>query len=880
MICLFLSIGWVAKKTHQHRQMDTVTIDAEISKAGTFVASGDHGVFVSSPVTVETGQRRKYAFPGIPADASNLRVDFNGSPDTQIKIFEIKVNEGHSVENLSPNDLSTWSYSDISTKETSKDFILLQSTSPHSFMSGPLDRAPKLLDQIWVAVFFLFVALLLIQLMSPTLWSLLILLYVGVRGVIFTVYHFSGQPFPVHEAIGPTNFFSYPKQLDFLACILAVAVSGGLGFLGGIFRRNKDLLSETTSTFTTKNIFFLLAMTACFAWVAFPPLSQIFSSLDSVTHFVNFDSNNMFAWNYFAVHGELPYRDFWYTYGGFYNEATELPREALRLFVHEVVLFIGVLYATFILLKKDYARTIIVLALIGILMPFAIILVPFRYFLCVVPVFGFMAQQRLQNKTWSNIILGGSLLFAFIYEPNQSSYAVLTQTVLLACYLISPIETQDRRQLIRNFLIQIGIFSVGATLYCIHLKNQGQWDMFVEFFKSYRSMTTYAAVPYDLRDQLNLPLTGEKIIFWAMLVSATAGTYLWFSRKNRESDILIGTGVLTAIIYQKLILLPGMGPQFVGYLILGWSIFISNLSRQLNRFSKRVAFICILIFGWYFLSSPFFPLHPLLSAEKFKWAELDRLQKDQYTQWADRYFAPKNINLGVTNGEQVKNKIELFFNKKVPSFFVLGNDSYLYTFFNAKHPRHVNLYNGSPIESQQEVVRWLEKEKPEIVFWNPSNSSFKEIPHVTQNPLLYQFIVQHYKPIGKAPPFEILQLDQKPMDLKYWNSTLGTQVKLGSIPSISPRSGWQPCLDDSKHECTTFLDLTTEVPPPALNHVPLKIQGNAYTLEFSSAPNDRHFLIPLHRLWFFDSNDDFTFDCPSSFHCSKVKVMKTDRILY
>jgi hypothetical protein len=190
--------------------------------------------------------------------------------------------------------------------------------------------------------------------------------------------------------------------------------------------------------------------------------------------------------------------------------------------------------------------------------------------------------------------------------------------------------------------------------------------------------------------------------------------------------------------------------------------------------------------------------------------------------------------------------------------WILGDDSPITMMLGHNWPYYWNdFYDTSPLVFQKKVVSLLHRHPPARVVWNisPDAMVFDTVPSVVRVPLLFDWAIRAFTPEQQIGDFVILapRDPNGPIDLGWWRDRLGTTLDLGHVPAVAnlPR---RPC-EPSADRCGSFL--VVKAPPgltlPPVVDIPVTAEGLTYTVRFSTTPGVDTHIVPLDRLWFWNT---------------------------
>jgi hypothetical protein len=190
--------------------------------------------------------------------------------------------------------------------------------------------------------------------------------------------------------------------------------------------------------------------------------------------------------------------------------------------------------------------------------------------------------------------------------------------------------------------------------------------------------------------------------------------------------------------------------------------------------------------------------------------------------------------------------------------WILGDDSPITMMLGHNWPYYYNdFYDTSPLALQKKVLRLLQRHPPARVVWNvsPDAMVFDAVPSIVRVPLLFEWAIRSFTPERQLGDFIILgQRDPNgPTDFAWWRDRLGTTLDLGHIPNVASLPAHE--CDAAAAGCGSFL--VVKAPPgltlPPVVDIPVTAEGLSYTVRFSTTPRVSRNVVPLDRLWFWNT---------------------------
>jgi hypothetical protein len=206
--------------------------------------------------------------------------------------------------------------------------------------------------------------------------------------------------------------------------------------------------------------------------------------------------------------------------------------------------------------------------------------------------------------------------------------------------------------------------------------------------------------------------------------------------------------------------------------------------------------------------------------------------------------------------------------------FVLGDAQYIYPMVGTRPYWTVSVYDTSPLRQQRKVLGLLAKDPPAVVIVDRRDLSFDLPPNVLRTPLIYSWVVEHYRAVSSIGPFDLLmERGGSDIDWAYWRGILGTTLDLNRLPAAAGHGDLQPCTGPVP--CVTYATVALQVVQrPTTRTMQVSGPSGDYTITFQQWPGDVELHIPLGRLWFWTEGSTVTWQGsaePSAFRIERYK---------
>jgi hypothetical protein len=878
-----------------------VTVDADMMVGrGNLVE-----LFLNDPqlqpyrASIVAGQRHVYRFENLPHKITLLRLDPTEAPNSQVVIYGLTVMSGNRVfRQFTPAEMKDWTMSSLTApKEEAGGIVMTSTTNDPILWTHPALRLPgaavqavfswaMTTDGPFVLAIAMFLLVLLMRMSTRAGRMQAVLIAVASCAAfpaVLAVMRLRLSPPPVTATVGYASYTGYAKANETLASFLVLLICVALGYLfarwtGGQEEAEPAGATDPTGSETVKEgrrnrlphrlaIWITHAAVFVLLFIFFlPSLPVYLKHLSGVVYRdISWDSANTLLWSAMVNKGLRPYRDFWYPYGGFYIDLLRFPTGQLLGVLHSTVL-LGALY---IGLFRVAGRR-----LVDALVLFGLILTPLlagmtdgwhRYLLPIVVVLFYAAICDLPRLEWKAhapfaVVVG----YACFCEPPQM---VCAGAAICAHVVLSSLRSWNARTPgapLQARLIGAGVpmlAGIGAAVlfYGVNGMLPGLWD----FEKSVGDMGDYGALPAEMPRWV-LPALQPDSVFLLVFLLAGYAAYRWVRMKGPDplGAALLMICVSAFVALQKQIIRPHVMQQVRIYPYVAVMIFGLIVWRE-RRPAARIA---IAIFIGLICGIGLHHRLPLLvfwqtvevGPEKVSGAlEVVLHERQETARVNDALYSRPHFATLDEQTAVVDNLTGACGLQPGDNVYVLGDDSYFYIFLNQAPPYGSNDYNDTPIYEQQKILDWFHGKDPRFVIWgtDPAAQSFDFVPHVVRLPLIYKYVVDHYRFLRAVGNYHILvkRTESDAPDVAYWRRMLGARLDLGHIPGRARSSEYAACAGQQA-ACDTVMTVRYPRPrrvPRGKLEVTVESSGNdAFRIELDVAPGEREYVVNLNRVWF------------------------------
>ena len=580
-----------------------------------------------------------------------------------------------------------------------------------------------------------------------------------------------------------------------------------------------------------------------------PDLPGALAWLESVEYSPHWDGNNLMTWGYWTANGYLPFRDFWYPYGGLFLYDMPWPAGPSLFWATSVARYAVFAFALMLSSPRRWSVLVAAAALLAAEtsgLNFSV----HRYMLAANVVLAFVAARRWDfSGIIPRLTLGTALVMALVLEPAQLVYAV---PAVAAIVLVDMIRARRLGQLWRGPAFCALVLLGASAMLAIGFWRFGMLSEMLAFYGRLGDTAQYAAFPATVVPSPwpDFPMNAVLVIFpAAILIAGLVEARRADAQARVRAAALIGLAVFDFMVLQKHlirfmpdtlalnVLVTGLaygvlapvgrwGPDRLG-LGAGVGLLIGVLALQ-GRLDERIA-VARQLPGRMMRT-----LSALPNAEIHQRANRARFAPERFVQFHEqrRLVDELTTRLG-----------------RVPRLFSLSDDPLLFLFTRQAPAWHTNLYNGSPIYEQARIIDDLRANPPDFVVADPSRLVFDGIQLGVRVPDIVGFVVSTYVPEAPVPPFAVLRprRPDEAVPLDFWTGLLGTTIDLGMVPARLGRESRDSCEGPASCDQTLVLEATTPTTGSAI--VVLDLGGTPVHLRVRLTRHQSRYVIPVSRLW-------------------------------
>lgn len=578
-----------------------------------------------------------------------------------------------------------------------------------------------------------------------------------------------------------------------------------------------------------------------------------------------FDSTNNLAWQIFDERGLVPMRNFWYPYGNsLFLSAHPIVGPALDMCINlsECCAFGWVFWRL-----SSGNRWATWLGVIGLILSEQFLPEFSRYSVGYLVPLLYWSIPPGPRRQWPGraalaLAVGGGLFL----EPDPIVYGLLGLALTLLVELV--VDFHRVGQLMREVATNLAVPVALGILYLIYTTLQGQMGGLWDVFGQPSVLAAYSAFPTVLVTGFTSILGINGLVIWVPAVLLAAGAYLRAKSDGADTIVarfLIGLSGCGFLLLEKDAVRP-IPDQIRTTIFLAAIVLLVASSAAAPvavntrlRFGRRISTLalggCV---GAVVAAVAAFPglgvlrsglehlggtvgddIHVVFHPSEARRLEQSAIEPARFTDYATEL--------------QIAKAIKGFLGSSHDNLFVLGDDPALYVILDQNPPWTITAYNTSPISDQLRIVNWLAKHRPHVVVLDNATPSYDTVPSDVRIPLVYQAILEKYRPVEQVGSYEVLTplRSGQPAVGAFWSAALGTQVNLGFIPDAMRPS--VPAYRSGTTEDVPYLNVvrTGSLTGHTAELVDVPVRFGAVTVQviFEAQPRRREFSIPLSRIW-------------------------------
>lgn len=798
-----------------------------------------------------------------------IRIDFGDFNDNYIKIYKLEFKLNNQKKEISLQELKKWSLNNLILISENNNYLEYKSTGNDPFIYNHVDikfnnyKPEKIsefiakiltIDEARILYLYLISALILICLIFS---NLKVGIYSKIKFVILSIipiltfYYFPNFNLfgnfanSIGRASYNNGFFIANINLRIfislaLTSTLILTLKNGLTFV------NADLYENKKGSYFT--IFISIAIVFLFFIIDLNFEKNLILS----TRLSNdWDGSNVNYWAYLVGKGEIPYKDFWYPYGGFFFMDLNFPFGVIISCLYKIITYSIFSYLIFNVISSNFYINLIIIITIIIGREVNLFWGLDRYILSIIILLSFINFYKsviYKNRlSISVIIFNISFTLALIFDLPQILY-VSPGIVAIIMYDYFVVKNTI---LIKDVFIKLLIPLIFIIfIFFIQLYYFDAFYGFINYYKSIGDMSQGSQIYLNYKDLFNNLSFTSFFIFTTFLIFVILNIRIIYKYKDLTlTYITMGFFSISLFVLQKHIIRP-MDWQYLIIPFLFFVIYVIYTSCIIK--SKLMFFIygvCISILfanaallrsGEQFFTHLTYGFPRIVNSIKFLLGDfktINKINEGSFIIDSDEY----NV------AQYVKKHSE-----KNSDLYIINDASNIYIYYQGLHPFHSNSYNMSPLGDQLINLNWLIDSKPKYVVLDRTKLNFDLVPNNIRNPLIYNYIVNNYSYLLSIGKFDILLLNPSNTDYIYWTKLLGDSIDLKYIPMYSgPYSCGNKKSDSNVADIRLFNHSNFDGDVILRFHFK---SGRDFYAKFKPSTNKSNYWINLNRLWFYNES--------------------------
>ncbi len=852
-----------------------VLMDMEVTAGRTIAVFFNDLTRPPAVATPELGLRRTYSFTFTREDLLYLRLDPTDAAGAIVKLYGVEViHKGRSVRRWTPADLRQWlganfvSIDDplaLVLKTTTDDPMITTSERVGLGDNGGLASLGRkaLINHPYALLFVLLPLFVLSKREHRGVNLALVAIVLGAVPFITREFHswVLGRE-ALDKAISRAMFHGTSARGNQLVALLAVGLAVTLSIAATLLSRLNGWSDAPTADVPQEPGFnpnrgWLVVWWLLLALMLAPDLGTIVAGLQSRTYLPNWDQDLLAYWSHAVNQGSLPFRDFWYPYGGQFLFELSWPAGPLARWCVDILLFGTLSTSLWLLARGRRAGALAVVAVVILAERVGLVYTLNRYLLAPNLVLAYLAAAHASRITPRLVTLVAvATALVLVFEPLQVLSAIMAITViwLLEAWRRRPVSRGLLRATLKTPLLFGSIGFAVLSLTAIAMAWSGQLRGALAFYSDVANTTEYVTLPTPLAGLSWRVLDVSLGVIWWPAAAIAVSLYEWLTAR-RDSDrlrasALLGVGLIAFAVLQKHLIRP-MDLQLTIYPLLGGLLYVLFSPRPIPRTTAIGVGAAIGLLAALVAVHGQFPLiRTTIADAPYRLAGSLRVifdptlsAKANRERFAPQRFAryPGERELVTVLDQRAPGPLTLFSLTDAPVLYILTGQKPLWM---------SDMYDGAPVEEQQRIVEWLRHTRPEFIVFEPSQLQVDTVPTAVRVPLVVGEIIETYIPDTRVGRFEVLRARRpgEAVPVDYWRNELGAALDLGHIPAVIDLTHRQAC--PVPDPCDEYVVADVPSPnDPGEQTITVHIAQRSVDIQFALEPGRGRYVVPLSRLW-------------------------------
>lgn len=853
-------------------------------------------------VTPAVVGRHVYEFADVAGPITRLRLDPVDASDVVVRLhgLEVVAPDGRTIATFGPQTIRQWIIRGVDIVAVTPDALVMRSTNAYPFLIGFVETiaagatedvrtalSTRLRREPWLSCILVLPLLSLVQVRPFKAWLLRTLLMIAVvaawPSIYVAVWSLDWGPTTSVVALSRAAYqgVSLPAiQIGVAAAFLAAAAAGSLAGLvrapsiGPVERRE------------VPGVPFVVAAAAALVLLTAPDLSGMAGWFATMQYTPHWDYDNVLYWSYWSAHGALPFRDFWYPYGGFFLFDLPWPNGPLAAWCAAAVRYVVFAFALVLASPGRRWSAAVATAALMLAESSGLNLAAPRYLLGINVVLAFVAARRAEFRGWLPLsTLGAALISTLVFEPAQLAYA---GPALVVVALLDLIKRRDVAGLRRGAAFAGVVVLAASVLLSGLLWSYGMLGGVVDVHRRLGDLVQYSALPAVFVPSPWPDFPPGNVVVWlpaVMLVVGLAEYRRADAQAYVRASALVGLAVLASMALQKHLVRPIPETMVLYPLVAGLAFGVLSPRGRWPIDRIGVAAASGLLVGVLILHGRTESVRA--SASRLPSQVIGTLgvlaSRDALGDANRVRYAPERFALFHQQRELV-DQLQARHGGPV-RVFTLTDDPVVYLFTGQSPVWHINLYNGSPTYEQHGIIGGLRETAPDYVLALRSRLSFDAVPIAVRVPEIVEYVVTHFVADAPADPYVVLRPRRagEAISLPFWRDVFGDTLDLGMLPALLADDERESCASSTACDEVLILVRTGRAAEPTAS-VAVTAGDVTVNLMVQLTPDRQRYVIPLSRLWPFvaarEAELPVDATAPAGFTLDRVRLSRPAGRLY